>query len=416
MTRRAFLQKYFVRFAVSLTLVALIVYTVYHVFSSSSQSLMTTPTRTVTDRQVLRTEAYLFRNEQVLTVSAPGLINNLATSGTKVGSGVALTEVWSNGAQEGALAGLQSTLDRLNRVIAILESAQLPPGATLSQAIAYRAEALGLELTVRQAIAKGDFGRISSLEDEMLTALMRYASLTGQSDALSKTLSDLKKEKQELLQGSCTTVLNTQQSGYFYDRSCVDGYETIFDVAKLASLTAESFAEMIAATPVPLTEGCAVGKMVYGYDWYMAIATESASPLFEEGRAYSFTFSDNRDRVLRMTCCRTVKGIAGEDIAVFTSDEIPGDFDFLRRQNVEITVGSSTGYYVPASALHEVSGVEGVYIFKDSTAYFRRVRVLYRGDGYVIVAQNDNGDEAYLSLFDILITSGKDLYDGRVYK
>ena len=71
---------------------------------------------------------------------------------------------------------------------------------------------------------------------------------------------------------------------------------------------------------------------------------------------------------------------------------------------------------VPASALHEVSGVEGVYIFKDSTAYFRRVRVLYRGDGYVIVAQNDNGDEAYLSLFDILITSGKDLYDGRVYK
>ena len=71
---------------------------------------------------------------------------------------------------------------------------------------------------------------------------------------------------------------------------------------------------------------------------------------------------------------------------------------------------------MPQSALYTVNGVEGVYIFKDSTVYFRRVEVLYRGDGYVIAAQNDDGNDAYLSGYDILITSGKDLYDGRVYK
>ena len=250
----------------------------------------------------------------------------------------------------------------------------------------------------------------------MLKALTSYAALTGEAEALSLTLSDLKNERSRILKGSCTTLFNTSGSGYFYDQSCVDGYETIFDMACLESLTAAQFTELTKLAPTPPTQGYAVGKMVYGYDWYMAIATEDAASLFERGGIYSFTFSDNRDRVLKMTCYRLIKGDDGDDVAVFTSDEIPADFAFLRRQGVEITVGSDEGYYVPESALHTVNGVEGVYIFKDSTVYFRRVTVLYRGDGYVIAAQNDDGNEAYLSLYDILITSGKDLYDGRVYK
>ena len=416
MTRREFLQKYFVRFAVSLTLVALIVYTAFHVFSSTSGSLMTTPTRTITDRQLLYAEAYLFRNEQVLTVPEMGVVNNLAASGTKVSSGVALTEVWSNGASREDVEDRQTSLDRLNRVIAVLESAQLSPSVTLSQAITYRAEALGADLSVRQAIAAGDWGYISTLEDEMLTALTRYAVLTGQDTTLSATLSDFKNERQALLQGQCTKVLNTRESGYFYDRSCVDGYETVFDMERLETLTVADFDEMITASPMMPEQGYAVGKMVYGYDWYMAIGLDTTATLFEEGEAYSFTFSDNHDRVLKMTCWRTVTEKEGRTIAVFTSDEIPTDFQFLRRQSVEIAVGSSTGYYVPQSALHTVNGVEGVYIFKDSTAYFRRVEILYRGDGYVIAAQDHEDDERYLSLYDIMITSGKDLYDGRVYK
>jgi hypothetical protein len=56
-----------------------------------------------------------------------------------------------------------------------------------------------------------------------------------------------------------------------------------------------------------------------------------------------------------------------------------------------------------------------VYIFKDSTVYFRRIEVLYRGDGYCIVAEQ-NGREGYLALYDLLVTSGENLYDGRVFQ
>jgi hypothetical protein len=65
--------------------------------------------------------------------------------------------------------------------------------------------------------------------------------------------------------------------------------------------------------------------------------------------------------------------------------------------------------------LRTVDGVEGVYIFKDSTVYFRRIEILYRGDGYCVVAEQ-NGREDYLALYDLLVTSGEDLYDGRVFQ
>ena len=56
-----------------------------------------------------------------------------------------------------------------------------------------------------------------------------------------------------------------------------------------------------------------------------------------------------------------------------------------------------------------------MYIFHESTVRFRKIRILYRGDGYCIAeADGEEGDEL-LAPNDILITSGKNLYDGKVY-
>ena len=50
---------------------------------------------------------------------------------------------------------------------------------------------------------------------------------------------------------------------------------------------------------------------------------------------------------------------------------------------------------------------------------FRRIAVLYEGDGYLIAAGTDpdpENDVPYLSLNDLMITSGKNLYEGKVYQ
>ena len=54
----------------------------------------------------------------------------------------------------------------------------------------------------------------------------------------------------------------------------------------------------------------------------------------------------------------------------------------------------------------------GVYVVEGTSLKYRKLDVIYWGDDYVISAQNDDPD--YLKLYDIIVTEGKDLYDGKV--
>ena len=64
----------------------------------------------------------------------------------------------------------------------------------------------------------------------------------------------------------------------------------------------------------------------------------------------------------------------------------------------------------------KIDGADGVYVFENSTVSFRRVEILYRGDGYYIVAEQGERGDDYLSLNDRIVTAGKNVYDGRVYQ
>lgn len=416
MTRKAFLEKYFLRFAASLAMIGLIVYTVYHVFGSSSGSLMTTPVCRITDYQIVSGEAYLFRNEEVLSVSSAGVINTLVAGGEKIGKNVTLAEVW-HGYSDAERADAQIELDHLNRMIAVVEGSLLSSDDTLSKASHYRSLAQKDYLEVRSAVAAGKLSAAQRLEDSLLTVLNRYDAIIGKTADLSVLLTDLKQERAALLHGTYTVLTNTKSSGYFYGSSYVDGYESAFSMEALENLTSESFDELKALQPRAESEGFAVGKMVYDNMWYLAVElSDEAGAFLQEAVRYSFTFPDNADKTLFMTCTRLLPKTDGGVIAVFSSNELPSDFTYLRTQTVEIVVESCEGYHVPESALHEVDGVLGVYVFEESTVYFRRVEVLYYGDGYVIVAEQSANGSGYLALNDLMVTSGDGLRDGRVYK
>ena len=415
MTRRAFLEKYFVRFAVSLTLVGLIVYTVYHVFGNSSGSLLTTPARTITDLEIIDGEGYLFREEKVLTVSSPGIIRDLAESGSKVSSGGALAEVYG-GYSESELSGIQLALERLEGMISVLRESQTEESATLAKAEAYRAEAVATYRSICASASRGELSTLSALSERMLVLLNRHASLTDPSFDTNAMLVELTAERDALLRGEGKTLYNESSSGYFYRYDMVDGYESLFTPEALNNLTVESFAALKEAQPIA-QQGFAVGKTVQGNRWYLAIGFDrEAAAFIEEMGDYKFTFPENQDREIGMTCDRIIEAEDGGIIAVFASDEVPSDFAWRRSQTVEITVGSTTGYYVPDAALYTVDESDGVYVLEGSTVYFRYVEVLYRGDGYCVVAEQGDRGGGYLALNDLMVTSGEDLYDGRVFE
>lgn len=421
MKRKAFLKEYFGRFALTLLFLCLIVYTVYHAVGRSSGSLITTPARQVTDTRLVSGTGYLFRDEILLTVPRAGLVNSLAVSGSKAGRNVPLAEVWVGDVPEEELAVRQTELDALNRTIAVLENSLPGTGSSLSEADPARAEALDTLTEIRRAIADGNWNGVPALEDRVLTLLNRYSALTGSTDGINEALRDAKEKRDALLTGERTVLSDPDSSCYYYDRTAVDGYERIFTEDALASLSPESFDVLTASEADAQTPDGAfvVGKKTYSTRWHLAVGLESGTgTLPEEGAVYTVGFPENGGLSLSMTCERLLAGADGRTVAVFLSEDLPNGFLWSRSQTVEIEVGNDRGYYVPDQAFVTVGGTPGVYVLDGSTVRFRRISVLYRGDGYRIAErkETDAGGVPYLALNDLMITSGKNLYDGKVYQ
>lgn len=415
MTRKAFLQKYALRIAVILAMLGLIVYTVAHAMNFAMGNVLTTPVRRITDTRITPAEAYLFRNEEVLTTENAGLVDALVENGTKVGKNVSVAKVWSVSQNGDALASAQLRLTRINRSIRILENSQIKPGTPLSEANKYRAEYTALYREISAAAESGNLDKIPVLEEKLLIALNRYVSLVGETDQTKAHLQSLQEEKQELIgSATATEVKSETSSGLFYDNGYVDGFESLFTAKALETLTPDALHALAESTPTT-PEGQTVGKLVYGYEWYLALELPlSAAADFRVGREYRFTFPENDDAEATLVLTNKVVG-SDTVLAVFVCESHPSDFLFYRKQTVEIAVGENEGFYIPETALVTKDGMTGVYVFEESTVRFRRADLIWRGDGYAIAALPGESLTT-LQENDILIVSGKDLYEGKVYR
>lgn len=416
MTRKTFLQKYALRIAVILAMLGLIVYTVAHAMGFAMGNVLTTPVRRITDTQITSAQGYLFRNEEVLTTAGEGLVDTLVENGTKVGKNVSVAKVWSTAASGDALAAAQLELSRINRAIRILEKGQLKEGTSLSEANKYRAEYTALYREIGAATEAGKLDQIPALEEKLLIALNRYVSLVGETDQTKEYLQALQKEKEALLgSASAVEVRSETSSGLFYDSGYVDGFESAFSTAVLEKLTPDSLHTLIESAPA-VSKGQTVGKLVYGYEWYLALElSPSVASSFRVGREYRFTFPENDDAEAVLTLEKTVAG-EGTVLAVFRCEDHPNDFLFYREQTVEIVVGETEGFYIPESALVTQEGIMGVYVFEESTVRFRRAHIIWLGEGYAIAELPGEGSSTELAENDILIVSGNDLYEGKVYR
>ena len=415
MTRKAFLQKYALRIAVILALLGLIVYTVAHAMNFNMGNVLTTPVRRITDTRITPAEAYLFRNEEVLTTEALGLVDALVENGSKVGKNVAVANVWSVSQTGEELAALQLRLTRVNRTIRILEGSQLKPGTPLSEANKYRDEYTALYREISAATEAGELDRIPTLEEKLLIALNRYVSLVGETDEIKEQLTSLRAEKESLIGGASVTEIKSEtSSGVFYDSGYVDGFESVFTTQALENLTPETL-HALAESDQTAPQGQTVGKLVYGYEWYLALElSPSVAAGFVVNKEYQFTFPENNDAKATLTLTQKTAG-EGSVLAVFVCTSHPNDFLFYRKQTVEITIGKSDGFYIPETALVTQNGMTGVYVFEESTVRFRQAEIIWRGDGYAIAALPGESLTA-LKENDILIVSGKDLYEGKVYR
>ena len=152
--------------------------------------------------------------------------------------------------------------------------------------------------------------------------------------------------------------------------------------------------------------------------------TDEATCLsFAEGTVYEVTCTGGSGKTLSMTLERICLDENGDGDAylLFSSYDLTSASELFRSRNVKILMGSRTGYRIPAESLTHVGGEEGVFILVGNVVEFRRVTVIGRGNGYLLVSTYEKDAEEgsvseipYLYVNDMIVTSGNDLYDGKL--
>ena len=97
--------------------------------------------------------------------------------------------------------------------------------------------------------------------------------------------------------------------------------------------------------------------------------------------------------------------------------EVPNDFDYTRKQTIQIVKSSVRGVTFPKTALRIKDGVQGVFVVTGNMVEFRKVEIIETTDSQYLSAIKSRADDPnseFLTKHDRVITEGKDLYVGKI--
>ena len=393
--------------------VCVLVYTVYHVVSLFGEDITTIATGISTETRVVDGKGYIFRDETPLISEYYGVADYLKADGSKVSVGEELAEVRSGGdaSSKNMIAYYDEKIELLQRSV---ES-----GYTLADLPEVNGDISEAYYSLAQMLATGETGGISEQTDKLLLSLNCHSLLTDEASPVGDTLERMTEQRENILEAGGKSVVEvSQESGYFY--SYTDGFEEQFTTYAADNITADEFYRLTLGDAVADANitARAYGKLARNSEWRFVVRlAEAPSAYFKTGESYELEFVENGNTVIPMTLANSVEdGEYGGKILVFEANRLPDGFTFDRCQSVSVEVSSTTGIYVPKSAVHRMGGSYCVYVLKGSVVTLRRIDVVYETEDYCLAAtdvQDDTGVE-YLRTNELLIIKGNNLFDGRI--
>lgn len=396
-----------------LIMTGLIAYVVYHCLQYFKNPVQTTVAVRQSERQTQTLTAYLFRDEEVLTSSRPGALQTLVDDGTHVAMESEVARVYVSGDGEALYAQLQVLHEEIAFCEQCLSAADFLPGhlTVLNEQIT---ETYG-ELMAAKTL--GDGAAVQTLSDELLLLLNQQQVMTGELADLPARLAALKAEREALEAAYAGTYesISVDRTGYYFRET--DGYEGLFTNAALQGASLTGFYELI--TQKPAATDTHAGKLIGDFIWYAALPTTVAdAQTLNEGSVYTLTFEDGT--AVDMTLDKMLTAPEDERcVLIMKTGHMPQGFDYTRVQSVTLEIGETMGLRVPQTALKVgKDGEMGVYILDVAYVRYRKIDIIWRGDGYVLVRESDRTQEGHendLGYQELLIIrSDEELYDGKL--
>lgn len=363
-------------------------------------------------------KAVYVRNEEILKYDGAGVVSYTVADGGKLGSGSVIASVYADESQidvKQRIAALESNINILKKIQnpGTMESAQPANIAALINS-KYK--------TIINAREKGDLSDISADTDELVILLSTYQLMTDGNANFSRRINELNQEYTKLTSMEMVPMdtIKSDKSGYFV--SYADGYEDELSMDKLSSITADTIANV--SDSQKTSEKNVIGKLITGYEWYIVGIIDNSTGKFKKEEDVKFKFPSTSELISgTIFDIRDIKG-SDNKIVVVKCDEITHDLVQHRTERVEMIKGQYKGIKVSRKAIRfrnmevtetdektgqttkHMDDVKGVYIRLGEQITFKKLDVVYEGDGFVLSAVNAGSD--YVSIYDDVIVEGVD--------
>ena len=349
----------------------------------------------------------IIRSETLVTSSEGGVMHFVLEDGSRVAKDGVIANIYDSESASITLSKIDSVNTKIEDIEEMLSYNDLE-AADLDMINAKATQSLN-NLIVSGA--SGNFGNMSELSDELLSALNRRQVAMGETTDFSDQLEQLKAEKNELSASlpAAKGKVKAAMSGYFVSKA--DGYETVLTCGNPESITPE-FMSSVSAAELP--DGV-IGKIVSDYEWYIAAEISINESLkYKEGDSLTIYTSVKSYPKLPVTVKKiNISENSSSAVVVFSCNEMNSELATMRSGPMTVVTKEYDGLRVPSAALRVVDSKRGVYVLTGMQVKFVEVNVLYKDDSYMI-CEKQTSDESVLRLYDEVIVKGKNLYDGKI--
>ena len=424
-------SRFLLRVGFVLLMLGLIAFAIYQLVSHLTVGLDTLRTQEITEDAYVSLELYVFRDEKVIP-SAGELYQYHVYDGERVGKHDTIATVHQG---QGDLEAMQALLRLYAQRIGLAK--RLSGGKTPDSLREINEEIDKAYLALLNASEGGHAANASDAAEKVKRGLAQYAALVGGGKNPTEDVKALQSAMTALVTDyPVTGQLAAEKSGYYYYDT--DGYEMLFDVNQVMTMTPEEFLALTQSS-AQVSENGGAGKMVWSATWYAAAyvsLADVAETAFEVGETYTVICRDSMETQLSMTVVR-MEPTADGALIIFKSQDMPDGFAFDRHFSAQTVSNSISGYRIPTEALVTLEApsgekVTGVYILEGNVVEFRKVHIVVAREGYTVAATyeevkamldalpEEERDKltadgwSYLALNDKIITRGTGLYDGKM--
>lgn len=400
-------------------------------------------TETVTRGSIadtLQAKGFALRDESVLFGQYGGVLSYRVASGTRVSQGGVVADVFQN---ENAAAA-QNMADSLRREIDNLQKLSKPSDLFVSNPSVIGTQIYNALGDITQKVQSGSFSELGDLKDTLQNALSRKQVIAGEESAedYAQRVEDLENELASLeSRAQATDHITAPQAGYFIAN--VDGLESIMDPSAAKNITVSQAKELLAGPTPAAVPASAIGKICSDFTWKLiCVIPDSDMVKFEGVEQVTLDIPFASTETIPARVIAKNRDVNTEETAVvFECSYMDADLAAVRNETVHITVNTYEGVLVSEKALRfedveytttDENGetvtkvkenVKGVYVQYAGRLHFVQVFTEKEVNGYAVcrtdltdAEQESMVTDQTVQLYDEVVVSGTDLYDGKVVR